>query len=100
MKDQRQAIEDLVIKAQREADLEYLDRMQAACKKHATAALAKEEAEGQENTQAQDKEPRSIENSPRVDPVQKLVKLILGLQQQANSSREEGERCARYHACA
>ena len=75
--EERQAMEDLLIEARRQAVQKHLDRAQAACKKHTAAILALEEAERKEGTQAHNKEPRSIENSPRADLMQDLVKTII-----------------------
>lgn len=95
VEDQRQAIEDLVIESNRKNAQEHLGLGQAVCKEHATATLAQEEAEREENTQAQDEEPKSFETSTRADLVQVLVKKIFRLQQQAASSCEEAERVGR-----
>lgn len=74
MEYQRQASEDFVIEEKREAVQIHLDRAPVSCKEHSTATLELEEAERGERTQAQNRESRSIANSPRVDPVQELVK--------------------------
>ena len=52
----------------------------AAAEEHANTTRAQEEAEKKENTQAQDKEPRSSNNSSTADPVHVLAKTFQGFQ--------------------
>ena len=95
VEDQLQKIEDLFIEARQKTVQEqdnHLDRAQGAGKEHATPTLALEGAEREGITQAQDKEPRSIEDSLRADLHRDFEKAMLlkFQQQQMTSSSEEG----------
>ena len=84
--EQQEAIENHVAKESRRA----VDQAMAAAEEHANATRTQEEAERKENTQAQDKEPRSSDNSSTTDPVHVLAKAFQGFQQQAASANQAG----------
>ena len=77
IEEQQQAVEKHVTKEKRRA----VDQAMAPAEEHANATRAQEEAERKEHTQAQDKEPRSSDNSSTIDPVQELAKSIQVFQQ-------------------